>query len=127
MVDTLMKNTAPTMTTYQLPEDRTRVELAFPVKRTGVVVSIEFPKDGPDDIQLEAIQQIAESLSNNIEWLACTDDIKRRASQASTIGRLRTYGFVSRCEDTINRVFNIFPMGKDQKLVAFRSLARHRK
>jgi hypothetical protein len=118
-----MKSTKEIVTTRHLSENHTQVEIAFPHQH-GFVVTIDVPTASLDDVQQEAIRQVAELLSTSVEWWSCAIDIKRRASRASAIGRLPTRRFLMQCENAVDRVCNILPTEKDWELATFGSFAR---
>lgn len=125
MVDTLMKTAASKMTTYQLPGERTRVEIAFPRECAGCVMSIEIPKDSFDDVRQEAIQRLATSLEDNIQRLKCSIQIKHMVQGRVVIWQKQTARSFAQYERILNRAVTMTHKGRGLEIVTIGSLAKH--
>jgi hypothetical protein len=119
-----MNSAAPTMTVYRLPENCTRFDISFPRARAGLVVSVELPTDSLDDVKQEAIERLAKSLGDNIEWLTCASEIEHLVWRKAVKLRKRTNTILSRCEDTINHAATILPRRKGLEIVTIGSVAK---
>ena len=112
------------MTTHEVSKNHTRVEVAFPMERLRATVAFDVATNRLDEAQRDAIQQIVQSLDADIKFLVLADDIKRMALREAAVGRSRVGGFMTRCENIINRVTDVLPRKKGSKFVAFESFAK---